>query len=150
LDGKPKVLPVVWLLLTILVMTVLHWFGPQRHYLVIPWTWVGLFPAVLGTWMAAKSAQAFRRRETGLLPFDEATALVTDGFFRFTRNPMYLGMVLALLGLSLLFGCWPTLLPVAGFALIIHYVFILREERFMEEAFGDEYVAYTQRVRRWL
>jgi protein-S-isoprenylcysteine O-methyltransferase Ste14 len=147
---KPRILPLVWLSLAVLLMTALHWFGPQGHYLVAPWTGVGCIPAILGIWMAAASAQAFRRRATGLLPFDEATALVTDGFFRFTRNPMYLGMVLALLGLALVFGCFPTLIPVAGFALIIHYGFILREERFMEEAFGDEYLAYKRRVRRWL
>ena len=149
-NEKPRILPVVWLFLAVVAMAALHGLGSEKHYLPSPWNWLGLAPAILGTWMAAISARAFTKAETGLLPFDDATALVTGGFYRFTRNPMYLGMVLALAGLAIVLACLPVWLPVIGFALVIHHVFILREERFMEQVFGEAYVSYTQRVRRWL
>lgn len=150
MENKPRILPLVWLLLALLAMAALHGFGPQAHYLGSPWNWLGLAPMALGLWMAGVSAWSFERADTGLVPFDEATTLVTQGFFRFTRNPMYLGMVVFLLGVSLIFACLPVLLPVIAFTLIIHHVFILREEQFMEQAFGDDYLEYKRSVRRWI
>lgn len=76
--------------------------------------------------------------------------LVTGGFFRYTRNPMYLGMVLLILGAAMLYGTAGALLPAPFFAWIIQRNFIRAEERFMEAAFGEEYLAYKKSVRRWL
>ena len=84
------------------------------------------------------------------MPFDEATTLVTGGSYRFTRNPMYLGMVLILLGAALGRGSLGAFLPIPAFVWVIRRQFVLPEERFLEEAFGDAYRAYKQRVRRWI
>ena len=150
MEKKRKILPLVWLLVTLAGMLLLHVYLPLARYLHAPWSWAGLGPLCLGVGLAATSARSFRKAGTGLIPFDEATALVTSGFFRYTRNPMYLGMVLSLLGTSMLLGSLATLLPVPVFAWVIQRNFILGEERFMAEAFGDEYRAYKRRVRRWV
>lgn len=92
----------------------------------------------------------FRRAGTRPEPWQPTTAIVTGGVYRVTRNPMYVGISLVCAGLALTFGS-PlalALLPVA--VMVIHRSVILREERYLEEKFGAEYLAYKARVRRWL
>lgn len=150
MQEKPRVLPVVWLLLAVLAMAALHWLLPVVQVLRPPWSLAGLAPMALGLWMAAVSAHSFQRAKTGLIPFDEATTLVTGGFFRYSRNPMYLGMVLFLAGLALVLGSISTVAPIPAFTWIIQHQFIRAEESFMENAFGAAYLDYKSRVRRWL
>src|SRR5262249_33561455 len=78
------------------------------------------------------------------------TTIVETGPYRLTRNPIYLGMVLGLIGLALaLHSLWlsMTLWP---FALVIRYGVVAREEAYLERKFGDVYRGYRSRVRRWL
>ncbi len=84
------------------------------------------------------------------LPFEEATALVTVGIFRFTRNPMYVGMFLMVFGSAFLMGSVGALIPLLIFMLIIRFNFVAGEERFMEAAFGQQYLDYKSKVRRWI
>ncbi len=77
-------------------------------------------------------------------------AIVEAGPYRFTRNPIYLAMVLALLGLSMAMDNLWLLLVAVPFALVIHYGVVAREEAYLERKFGDVYLAYRSRVRRWL
>ena len=85
-----------------------------------------------------------------MIPFERATALVTSGSFRFTRNPMYHGMALLLFGVAVLLGSAGALLPIPVFVWIIQMRFIRGEERFLEGLFGKDYVVYKSRVRRWI
>jgi protein-S-isoprenylcysteine O-methyltransferase Ste14 len=85
-----------------------------------------------------------------VVPFERSTALVTDGLFRYTRNPMYLGLTLVLAGVALLLGSLGAWLPIPVFVAIIQVNFIAGEERFLTELFGEEYLVYKQRTRRWL
>lgn len=150
LKKTPILLPPVWLLLTVGLMVLAHVYLPVRAFdvgwLDIP----GAVLAVFGLLMISWSALGFFQAGTHLVPFQEATALVTGGFYRFTRNPMYLGMVLMLVGGAFVAGSVGVLVPIPLFVLVIHHRFILAEERFMEQAFGDEYLTYKTRVRRWL
>lgn len=94
----------------------------------------------------------FRRHRTTVNPFapDKASALVTDGPFGFTRNPMYVGMALALTGHAIGRGGWRTLLPVAAFVAVIDRTQIPAEEAAMARLFEDDYAAYRARVPRWV
>ncbi|WP_331054806.1 isoprenylcysteine carboxylmethyltransferase family protein [Longimicrobium sp.] len=92
----------------------------------------------------------FRRARTGIYPTQPASRIVYAGPYRFTRNPMYTGMLAAYLGGMLLARtAWPLLLLPAVLLLLQHFV-ISREERYLEAEFGAEYHEYRQRVRRWL
>lgn len=93
---------------------------------------------------------AMRRARTSVNPYRPTTVLLTGGPFRLSRNPMYLGMVIQYVGLSLLFNAlWAiVLLPLA--LVIVHVTVIKREERYLEQQFGEDYRAYKARVRRWL
>ncbi|SDD91119.1 methyltransferase family protein [Kordiimonas lacus] len=105
---------------------------------------------IFGIWMAAREKNRFVAAGTSFYPGEDAHKLITYGAYRFTRNPMYLGMVLGLIGLwPLTGGYWPVV-PFVLFISIITIRFILPEERRLEELFGDEYRTYKSKVRRWL
>ena len=93
---------------------------------------------------------SFTRAGTPVVPFERSTTLVTGGSYRFTRNPMYLGMVLLLSGVAALLGTLSPWLVIPIFTAVIQTNFIRGEERFLEELFGDSYRAYKTRVRRWI
>ena len=150
MEKKRKIVPPVYLFAALLLMWLLQRYFPVHQYVHTPVAYAGVIPVLIGIAMAAVSAGRFVKVDTGLEPFDEATTLVTGGFFRFTRNPMYLGMFLMLFGVAFLLGSLGALLPLLLFVLVIRYNFVLGEERFLEAAFGQQYLAYKSEVRRWL
>ncbi|MGH9379666.1 MAG: methyltransferase family protein [Thermoanaerobaculia bacterium] len=100
----------------------------------------------LGVW----GLRSFARARTTILPFRPSRSLITTGPFRFTRNPLYLGLALAYAGIALGWGMlWPLLLLPAAVWIIARYV-IRAEEAHLEAVFGEQYRAYRRRVRRWL
>src|ERR1041385_2923300 len=101
---RPRVLPPVYLALSIVVMVALHLLAPVRQLILWPWRWVGIAVMVIGLLLGLSVAIAFKRNKTTIKPGDVSTALVTSGAFRFSRNPIYLGMVLLLIGTALLLG----------------------------------------------
>jgi protein-S-isoprenylcysteine O-methyltransferase Ste14 len=92
----------------------------------------------------------FRRAGTPPQPWREVTALVTTGVYRFTRNPMYLGMASIYLGLALAIGSIAALALLPVVIIVIQAQVIVREEAYMTRAFGAPYADYRKRVRRWL
>jgi len=111
---------------------------------------VGATLVLAGGALAGSFVRAFRRADTPIPPYHAATALVTTGAYRLTRNPGYVGMTLTYSGIAVLAGAlWPfaTLLPALA---VIDRGVIAREERHLEARFGDEYRRYRSRVRRWL
>ena len=108
-------------------------------------------PLVLaGLALALSFVRAFARKHTAVEPWKPTTAIVTDGPYRVTRNPGYLGMALTYAGIAVLASAlWPfaTLLPTL---MVIDRGVIAREERYLEAKFGAEYTGYRARVRRWI
>ena len=144
-----KLNPPHYLLLAIIAMLALDLI-PAEPLLSRPWFWVGTFVLIFGVMCTVQAALWFRKAGTNLRPFTESTALVTNGLFAHTRNPMYLGMIIALAGLALILNeRWPWLV-LPAFAAVIQYRFIHFEEQLMEQTFGDDYRTYKSRVRRWL
>jgi len=94
--------------------------------------------------------RAMRRAETNVDPRQPATAIVTEGPYRFTRNPLYLSMTLIYAGITALANALPAavLLPIV--LRIMRRGVIELEERYLERKFGDEYLNYKARVRRWV
>jgi len=91
-----------------------------------------------------------KRAGTDPIPFNPSTRIVAHGFYRFTRNPMYLGFALATFGLAILVdSIWMLFAVPIGLVLIDRLV-IAREERYLERKFGEEYLNYKRRVRRWI
>jgi protein-S-isoprenylcysteine O-methyltransferase Ste14 len=150
MEKKRKIIPPVYLFFALAFMWLLQRYFPVVQLVETPLAYAGVIPVLLGIMMAAISAGMFVKADTGLEPFEEATTLVTGGFYRVTRNPMYMGMFLILFGVAILLGSVSALLPLVIFVLIIRYNFVLGEERFLEKAFGQQYLDYKSEVRRWL
>jgi protein-S-isoprenylcysteine O-methyltransferase Ste14 len=93
---------------------------------------------------------AFHRKGTAVEPWKPTTAIVTTGPYRLTRNPAYLGMTLVYIGIALLADALWVLVPLPVVLLIIDRAVIAREERYLERKFGQEYLDYKGRARRWI
>ena len=112
---------------------------------VLGWTGILLWAGLTGWAMAT-----FRRARTAIFPNRPATGVVREGPYRFTRNPMYLALVLLYVGVSLLMNSGWALLLLPLVLALLYVSVIRREERYLTAAFGAEYEAYRTRVRRWL
>lgn len=145
----PKLLPPHYFVLSLLLMGGLGYLD-GTSLLPPPWYLVGILPLAAGVLLAAQGSRLFARAGTNIIPFTESSALVTEGVFARSRNPMYTGMVLALSGAALLLNGLLAWLVVPAFVAIIRGYFITNEERLMEETFGEDYLSYKSRVRRWI
>jgi protein-S-isoprenylcysteine O-methyltransferase Ste14 len=115
-----------------------------------PWTTIAAFLVIAGTAIAFLSVGRFRRSKTSIVPIRPAEALVLNGPYRYTRNPMYVSLALLTIACGLFLRTWwPIILLVPTLAIVQQFV-ILPEERYLRRRFGIEYDAYTRRVRRWL
>jgi len=145
-----KPLPPTYFLVTLIVMLLLHFLAAIRHVVSFPANLFGLVPLGLGVFLNLAADRLFSTRRTTVRPFEESTHLVEEFPFSVTRNPMYLGMTLILLGGAILLGTLGALIPVVLFALIIDRVFIQAEERMLSRTFGSLWEDYCTRVRRWI
>jgi protein-S-isoprenylcysteine O-methyltransferase Ste14 len=102
-----------------------------------------------GAALLSLAARLFTRLGTNIPPWKPATALATDGVYRYLRNPMYVGMGLVTAGLALPLASDWTLVLLVPAALLLHYGVVLREERYLERKFGDAYRRYKERVPRY-
>lgn len=96
-----------------------------------------------------KSRDLFRKHQA-TLAIRESSAMISEGVFSKTRNPMYLGFFLLLLGISVCFRNFFSILVALGYAVLMQFVFIPKEEKLMSEKFGAQYLDYKRKVRRWL
>jgi protein-S-isoprenylcysteine O-methyltransferase Ste14 len=128
----------------------IHWVHPATLFprgVTAPF---GVILVALGLALVGFAAVSFRRARTSPIPIKPTTAIVETGPYRFTRNPMYVGLAALYLGVTLwVDSLWPVLfLPVALFT--VQRFVIAREERYLESKFGDQYRSYKARVRRWI
>jgi len=140
-------------IVTILFAVLIFYFSESFAYIGLPFKiYISLFFVLLGFFITFSSARNFKKKETTVNPIkpEETSQLVTDGFFKITRNPMYLGMLLFLLGLSIYNGLIVGLVILPLFVGYITFFQIIPEENAMIKIFGEDYKAYMKKVRRWI
>ncbi|MEO9137004.1 MAG: isoprenylcysteine carboxylmethyltransferase family protein [Casimicrobiaceae bacterium] len=147
---KRRILPPVYFLAAIVVMVALDFVLPMVRWHWSPARMAGVVLIVAGLASAIAGARRFRLHGTAVKPFAESSALVVDGPYRFTRNPMYLGLSIILLGIGLVLESLTPFLVIPVFVWLITTRFIALEEPMLEQRFGSAYVEYRARVRRWL
>ena len=147
---RPPFIPPFWLVVAVLAMFVLDHIEGAARIVSADLGWFGWFLIGGGLTVAIYVEILFTRRGTTIMPFREASALVKDGPFRYSRNPIYCGMAAALIGLGLIMGKALPFVVIPIFVLLIDMFFIRAEEAVLETAFGTEYLAYKARVRRWI
>jgi protein-S-isoprenylcysteine O-methyltransferase Ste14 len=144
------IIPPVVFAAALLAMFALHHLLPGPRLVPPAVAPLGLIPAVCGVALGGWAILGFLRVNTSPKPWETPTALVAGGPYRFTRNPMYLGLLLCLVGAALALGTSTPLLILPLFVLIVNVVFIRPEEAILGRIFGEQFRAYTTRVRRWL
>ena len=145
-----KIHPPILTVIHILAAYLLKWFvnplaAPPALELF------GFALVVIGFCLGAAAFLAFRKKRTTVMPHGSVSAIVSEGIYRFTRNPIYLGFLLMIIGIPLTSGAtfWGlALAPI--FVLSANRLVIEREEFYLEKKFGDEYTRYKSRVRRWI
>jgi protein-S-isoprenylcysteine O-methyltransferase Ste14 len=116
----------------------------------LPAGWFGATVFVLALALFAWAIVTITRAGSNVPTYLPTTTIVESGPYRFTRNPIYLGMFLGLIGLAIALDNLWLLMTLVPFALVIRYGVVAREEAYLERRFGDVYRGYRVRVRRWL
>lgn len=143
-------MPPFYFFVALVAMVVLHYLPPHLEIIPAPANVFGLALVLIGFGVILWGARIFSVADTTIRPYEEATTLVVHGPYKYSRHPMYLGMVVILLGIAILLGSLLPLIIIPAFIWIVTVNFIHEEERMMEQTFGEQYQQYRQRVRRWL
>jgi protein-S-isoprenylcysteine O-methyltransferase Ste14 len=146
-----KLPPPVWMVLYVLIAAGASCLAGWPLIPGLPVVPLGVLLIIAGVALAVAATRLFRREGTEINPTSLTNRkLVTSGPFNFTRNPMYLSLVIIALGIAFAVGAWPMfLVPIALFG-TVQWVHIPFEEAKMRRQFGEAYDDYAQRVRRWI
>ena len=152
MTDNPKVIifPPLLFLGAVISGTILQFAWPIRPCSTVPVRIAGAFVALAGIATVLASKRALSRAGTNVRPNKPTTAIVSEGPYRFTRNPIYLGASVAYIGVTVLLNVfWPIPALVPFFA-VLHWGVVRREELYLENKFGEAYLNYKNRFRRWL
>ena len=147
---RRRVLPPVYFWSSVAGSVALHLLVPAVQVAPSPYRWLGLPALLAGTWIVLWTDRLFTRRQTTVKPYEAPSTLLVEGPFRVSRNPMYVGMVVALLGLATVLGSATAYLPAAAFWLVMDRVFVPAEEQILARTLGPEFLRYRRAVRRWV
>ncbi len=119
-------------------------------YAVEQGRWLGALIGIAGLALVATGRWAMIKHGTNVNPTRPTTTIVESGPFRFSRNPLYVGLTLIYVGVSLLLNIWWSLFLLVPVWLVMHIFVVRREETYLESKFGSTYLTYRDRVRRYL
>ncbi len=145
-----KIMPPAHFFAGILMMLALHLLAPRPQIVSGFLRGAGAVFIVMGLFLMMVADRQFKRRGTTIRPFQQSAVLVTDGAYRISRHPIYLGMALVLAGIAILLGSLVSWVPVVLLVIVLEIVFIRNEEAMLRATFGEEYRHYSERVRKWI
>ncbi len=146
---KRLIVPPLFVLLSLILIVLFFFLVPRLNIIPFPFNFAGLIISFGGFVLMGKARELFKKHNTNLA-IEASSSLVTEGPYTKTRNPMYIGMFLLLLGIAVCFANLLSMLTPFGFILAIHLIFIPKEEKLMHEAFGAQYIEYKNKVKRWI
>lgn len=111
---------------------------------------VGIIFFLLGIYLGLRGVARFIKTGNTIVTMKPSSSLQQEGMYKFTRNPMYLGLIAGYLGFTCFFGNWWHIILLPVLIIIVQEYVIKREERYLERKFGEDYKNYRQKVRRWL
>lgn len=149
---KTKIPPPLYMLIFALLMWLLHNYLPVSNWIPPEGQVLGWYVIALGVAIDLTAMTLFLRARTSPNPFQpgNASQLVLTGPYRYTRNPMYLGLLVLLTGWAIHLGNLSSLVLLPLFIIVLTFFQIKPEELALETVFGDDYLAYKKRVRRWI
>ena len=142
-------IPPVFVFISLLLIILFYFLIPKYNWIPFPFNLGGIIIAFSGFVIMGKTRDLFDKYKT-TLGFDKSSHLITKGIFSKTRNPMYVGMFLFLFGISICFMNVFSILTSIGFFLSVWVYFIPKEEKLLSEEFGEEYIDYKEKVKKWI
>ena len=145
-----KLIPPLFLFICALIMISLHLIFPIQIIIRPPYNYSGIVIFISGLIIAKKTGQLFSKIDTEIHTFKKPDKLVTNGFFQYSRNPIYISFVMILIGLNIVLGSLSPFVIIVIFILVTNFWYIPFEEKRMQEQFGEEYKNYKKAVNRWI
>lgn len=145
-----RIVPPAWLLFTMIAMYLASGFLPLLYLFPVDAMPLGQVIVFCGFSLTFYAARLFRKAQTPLKPFTPVKAVITDGPFRYSRNPVYLGMFIMLAGWAIYLRALSPWFFMLAFVWAIRTHWVLKEEVQMERQMGEAYLKYKSEVRRWL
>ena len=145
-----KILPPTLFLICLICMVASHWIIPIMQIIIFPYNLTGILLIILGISISFAGSKKFQKKDTNIDTFKDPDKLVTDGLYKYSRNPMYLGFAVALLGLAIVLS---TITPCFFFLLFVVFTdrcYIKYEETKLIGKFGSNFFEYKSKVRKWL
>ena len=142
--------PVAWILALVAGVAADRFYPLRFVPASVPGAWVGGAIFAIALALAIWAIVTIRNAGTQVETYKPTTTIVANGPYRLTRNPIYLAMVIGLIGLAIAFDSLWIVVTLVPFYLVIRYGVVAREEAYLERKFGDVYRGYKSRVRRWL
>lgn len=149
-----KILPPIWFLIFLGFALLLHFFVPITHVFNLSgvlYKTIGVAVFIFGFFISNYASKQFAENKTEIIPTSPTNkVLVTDGIYKYTRNPMYVGMITSLIGIAFIVGTLPMFVAVFAQFVVLNFLFIPFEEKKLSNIFGDQYNSYKLKVRRWV
>jgi protein-S-isoprenylcysteine O-methyltransferase Ste14 len=142
-------IPPVFVLLSLILIIAFYFKLPAYNWIPFPINLLGIIVSISGFILMSKARMLFKKHKT-TFTYKTSSQMVTDGIFSKSRNPMYIGMFLFILGIGICFRNVFSSISAFGFLAAIQFISIPFEEKMMEDTFGQEYVDYKKSVRRWI
>ncbi len=147
---KKRFMPDHYFIIVLALEIISHFIFPVVRIIFFPYSLVGIILLISGILVTFWTNYTLLKKNTTLKPYEIPSYFITSGPFRCSRNPLYLGMTIALFGVSVFLGSLsPFIFPIF-FIIIIEKFFVVVEEENLEKKFGSKYNDYKKRVRRWL
>ena len=145
-----KILPPTYFYLLMILSIVLHFLLSIILIIKPPFSYFGIIPIIIGIYLNIWADKLFKIKNTTVKPYEKPSQLITEGPFKISRHPMYLGMFLILLGIAIVLGSIITFIFPIIFILLMEIFFIPFEENNLTNIYGQNYIKYKKRVRRWI
>ena len=141
--------PLVFLIFLLAAYGVQH-FWPIGIGISSGFKYIGVGVIMLGVCIVILASLSFKRAKTNIEPWKPTTKIISTGIYAYSRNPIYVGFFLILIGIGIFLNSFWILISFIPSAVLIYYIAIKKEEVYLEKKFGEEYIHYKNKVRRWV
>jgi protein-S-isoprenylcysteine O-methyltransferase Ste14 len=145
-----KIYPPTHFYTYLIISIAFHFLLPVKQIIFTSYAFLGFIPAIAGAILNVWSDNLFKKLNTTVKPDQKPSVLIDYGPFKISRNPMYLGMALLLIGAGILMGSVTAFIGAIFFVIAMEIYFIPDEEKLMQDAFGEKFEIYKKNVRRWI
>ncbi len=145
-----KIYPPTYFNLSWFIMIILHFIYPIIVLHTGLWKLIGVLPIIFGVYLNLAADKLMKVYSTTVKPGKEPEKLIENGVFKFSRNPMYLGMTMILIGIAIILGSLSPCFVVFVFVYLIEDLFIKVEESILEKQFETKWINYKNTTRKWI